>query len=446
MLAFPLRPRLSLPWQVSQSGFLDVLLRLATPPVPGEARSKSKASSDIAETGAFAVEAGSVLASLAADPEAASLLLERGGGSAAVALARCMAVPAACRAGLRLLARLADAPEGGTAALCDAAGSAGALARLCLAARSAAAVREKVDWENAACAAVGRLARTFEPFADAILEADGLTLFVKAARDDIPSRRASAGYALACLAAHKRCRPALVRARCLQLFVALASTSSQRADLADCQRVAGLGLANLCASYHFRAAAARAGALEAATALMRAPSAAVRAGGAAAVAALALHEDNGRRLCFGGALTLLLAMARGGDPRCEAPAVRALAALALNRDNQAALLREGGVHALQYVASSDDPAAANEATALLHRLRMERLRGAARLAGAAALEGRRLIDEHGSLQAAMFAQEDGAADIGVAPQLGTRAAGLLAKAGRRGEAANKAHRRTERES
>ena len=423
--------RLTLRLQISQSNFLDVLLRMATPPAPGETRLKSRGGqADVAETGAFAVEVGGVLVSLSADPEAASLLLERGGGAAAVALARTMATPAACRAGLRLLARLADAPGGGTAALCDAAGSAGALARLCLAARAAAAAREKVDWENAACAAIGRLARTFEPFADAVLEAGGLALLVKAARDDIPSRRASAGYALACLAAHKRCRPALVRARCLQLFVALANTSSQRADLADCQRVAGLGLANLCASYHFRAAAARAGALEAATALLKAPSAAVRAGGAAAVAALALHEDNGRRLCFGGALPLLLAMARGGDPRCEAPAVRAVAALALNRENQAALLREGGVHALQYVASSDDPVAAQEANALLHRLRMERLRAGARLAGAAAVEARRLTEEHGSLKAAAATAE--IADTDALPQPGSRAAGLLAKAGRHG--------------
>ena len=415
---------------------------MATPAPAGEARLKSKGSpADAAETDAFAVEVGGVLVSLAADPEAALLLLERGGGAAAVALARSMTVPAACRAGLRLLARLADAPGGGTAALCDAAGSAGALARLCLAARAAAASREKVDWENAACAAIGRLARTFEPFADAVLEADGLTLLVKAARDDIPSRRASAGYALACLAAHKRCRPALVRARCLQLFVTLASTSSQRADLADCQRVAGLGLANLCASYHFRAAAARAGALEAATALMKAPSAAVRAGGAAAVAALALHEDNGRRLCFGGALPLLLAMARGGDPRCEAPAVRALAALALNRENQAALLREGGMHALQYVASSDDPAVAQEALALLHRLRMERLRGAARLAGAAAVEARRMIDAHGSLQAAVAGAQAGATDASVVPQSGSRAAGLLANARQRDAAVKPGRRR-----
>ncbi len=430
-------PNLAVLRQVSQSSFLDVLLRMAAPPAPDEPRPKGTLA-DIADTGAFAVEVGGVLVSLSADPEAASVLLERGGGAAAVALTRSLDAPAACRAGLRLLARLADAPEGGTAALCDAAGSAGALARVCLAARSAAAAREKVDWENAACAAIGRLARTFEPFADAVLEADGLTLLVKAARDDIPSRRASAGYALACLAAHKRCRPALVRARCLQLFVALASTSSQRADLADCQRVAGLGLANLCASYHFRAAAARAGALEAATALMKAPSAAVRAGGAAAVAALALHEDNGRRLCFGGALPLLLAMARGGDPRCEAPAVRAVAALALNRENQAALLREGGMHALQYVASSDDPVAAHEALALLHRLRMERLRGAARLAGAAALEAKRMTEEHGSLTAAAQAVDDS-----VAPLPGSRAAGLLAKAGRREGAAERPGRRRE---
>jgi len=106
--------------------------------------------------------------------------------------------------------------------------------------------------------------------------------------------------------------------------------------------------------------------------------------------------------------------------------VRAVAALALNRENQAALLREGGMHALQYVASSDDPVAAHEALALLHRLRMERLRGAARLAGAAAVEAKRLTEEHGSLMAAAQA-----VDVSVAPLPGSRAAGLLAKPGQR---------------
>ncbi len=355
---------------------MEVLIKLAAPRSP------------------LAADAGAVLCAVAGDASAATSLASLGAAAAAVALAAPAAPPAAARAGLALLARLADAAPGAAAAIVDAHG-AESLATLLLASRAAAHSKEHTDWENAAYTAIARLALV-EAFAEALQAAGGVAPLVAAAADEIPTVRSAAAHALACLAAHKRLRPELVRRRCLQLFVSLAAQPrSRRKDLADCQRVGALGLANLTATYHFRAAAAKAGALDAVAALLRSGDPETRRTAANAAASLALHEENGRRLCFGGALPPLLLMARSGERAAELAAVTALSALAINPENREQLIREGGLHALQYLANSGDARAAGAAKAVLSRMRVARLRAAARLAGQVAVQAARMRGEGG---------------------------------------------------
>ncbi len=73
----------------------------------------------------------------------------------------------------------------------------------------------------------------------------------------------------------------------------------------------------------------------------------------------------------------------------------------MNHENAAAMVREGATHALNYVSQSSDPAAARAAKALLLRLRMEQLRGAAVFASSVPKEAPRMREEHGSVEAAV---------------------------------------------
>ncbi len=74
--------------------------------------------------------------------------------------------------------------------------------------------------------------------------------------------------------------------------------------------------------------------------------------------------------------------------------------------------------------------------ALLHRMRMERLRGAARLAGAAAAEAERLREQFGSLEGAVEAPLGGAHG-GVAVPAPARGAAVIAQAAAAGAKARK---------
>ena len=282
------------------------------------------------------------------------------------------------RVGLQLLARLAER-AGAAQQLCDALGT-GPLAALLLLALDAFMRREDVDGQRAALLALARVG-TFEPFADAVAEQEGLAPILDAANDEVPALRAAAGYTLAMLVTHKRLRMALVKKRTLQLFVSMASVESRRRDLADCQRVAALGISRLCCTYHLRLAGAHAGALDAIVKMLRSEHADVRRGAAEAAAQMALVEDNSRRLCFGGALGPLFVMARSGDRFSEYEAVVALSHLAIMPENQNQIVKEGGIHVLQYLQSSADRRVADAAVKLMSRLRMHRLRAAAVLAG-----------------------------------------------------------------
>jgi hypothetical protein len=77
----------------------------------------------------------------------------------------------------------------------------------------------------------------------------------------------------------------------------------------------------------------------------------------------------------------LIALAKSGDKYCEDEAVTALANLALTEDNQAEFQKEGGMEAMEVMALSRNPKVVKIAKRLTMRVRMTKLRTAARFAG-----------------------------------------------------------------
>jgi hypothetical protein len=318
------------------------------------------------------------LGAAAGDRHASKALLDAGGAAPAVALAGSPRGKVSM-AGLQLLSRLADS-RAAAAAIVEQFG-AKQLAALLMLRFQAFTKKEDVDGSRAACFAIARVGQSEEfGIALARMEEGGLELIVQEIRREVPVVRSAAGYTLAVLGQHKHLRLQLIKKRCLQAFVDMAHTTSQRRDYADCQRVAALGFVNLCSTYHFRLAGAKAGVLDAIIVLLKADAMDVRRGAAQACAQLSLVEENSRRMCFGGALPPLFAMARSGDRATEREGILALDALSLSTENQQHMVREGLVHVLQYLASSDDGAASRTASKIMSRIRQERLRHAARMA------------------------------------------------------------------
>jgi len=82
-----------------------------------------------------------------------------------------------------------------------------------------------------------------------------------------------------------------------------------------------------------------------------------------------------------GAFTPLIALAKSGDKYCEDEAVTALANLALTEENQSEFQKEGGMEAMEIMALSRNPKVVKIAKRLTMRVRMTKLRTAARFAG-----------------------------------------------------------------
>lgn len=74
-------------------------------------------------------------------------------------------------------------------------------------------------------------------------------------------------------------------------------------------------------------------------------------------------------------------MAKNGDATCESEAVIALANLALSEDNQKQFMKEGGMAAIEVMTVSRNPRVQHMAKKLVTRMRMTKMRTAARLAG-----------------------------------------------------------------
>jgi len=130
-----------------------------------------------------------------------------------------------------------------------------------------------------------------------------------------------------------------------------------------------------------RALAAKVGALEAVTKMLRSRNVETARYAAKAASELSLHEENGRKMVLGGALKPLLEMAKSGDATCETEAVTALGNLALSQDNQTQFIKEGGMAAIEVMTLSRNPRVQHMAKKLLTRMRMSKLRAAARMAG-----------------------------------------------------------------
>ena len=106
-----------------------------------------------------------------------------------------------------------------------------------------------------------------------------------------------------------------------------------------------------------------------------------KAKAAKAAAELSLHEENGKKMVEFGVFAPLIALAKSGDKYCEDEAVTALANLALTEENQAEFQKEGGMEAMEMMALSRNPKVVKIAKRLTMRVRMTKLRTAARFAG-----------------------------------------------------------------
>ena len=201
------------------------------------------------------------------------------------------------------------------------------------------------------------------------------------ANDTIAGRKLPAALAIANLATNKMLRVRLIKYRALQLFVEMSKVSSNaRRDMQDFQRVAALGIRNLAGSFDLRALAGKMGALEAVVKMLRSKDLDVARFAAKAASELSLHEENGRKMVLAGALKPLIDMAKSGDAYCETEAVAALANLAMGDDNQKQFMKEGGMAAIEVMTLSKNPRVQHNAKRLISRLRLAKMRTAARFA------------------------------------------------------------------
>ena len=246
--------------------------------------------------------------------------------------------------------------------------------------------------------AVARLALSTE-FSEKLAMADKFPLIFNKANDNIASRKLAAALVIANLANNKNLRVKLVKHKAYQLFVEMAKVSSARKDMAEYQRVAALGLKNLSSNFDLRSLAAKVGALEAVVKMLRSRNIETARYAAKAASELSLHEENGRKMVLAGALKPLLEMAKSGDAMCENEAVMALANLALSEDNQKQFVKEGGMAAIEVMTVSRNPRVQAQAKRLLTRMRMSKMRAAARLAGKLATEK---IEQQKKLEEGMY--------------------------------------------
>jgi hypothetical protein len=190
-----------------------------------------------------------------------------------------------------------------------------------------------------------------------------------------------AALCIANCAANKLLRVRLVKHRAFQLFVEMSKVGSHaRKDMADFQRVAALGLRNLASNFDLRALAGKIGALEAVVKMLRSKDLEVARYAAKAASELSLHEENGRKMVLAGAFKPLIEMAKSGDAYCETEAVAALANLALTEDNQKQFQKEGGMAAIEVMTLSKNPRVQHLAKRLVSRMRVAKMKTAARFA------------------------------------------------------------------
>jgi len=240
---------------------------------------------------------------------------------------------------------------------------------------------DDTDVENWCLMAVARLAQA-PLFSNKLAKMDKLPIIFAKANDSIAGRKLAAALCVANCAANKTLRVRLVKHRAYQLFVEMSKVGSHaRRDMQDFQRVAALGFRNLCSNFHLRALAGRVGAVEAVVRMLRSRDQDIRRYAAKAAAELSLHEENGKKMVDFGAFTPLIALAKSGDRYCEDEAVTALANLALTEENQSEFQKEGGMEAMEIMALSRNPKVVKIAKRLTMRVRMTKLRTAARFAG-----------------------------------------------------------------
>ena len=249
--------------------------------------------------------------------------------------------------------------------------------------------------EKNALLLVGRLV-TVAAFADRICNeknGDRLKVLLAHARDNIPSRKLAATLSIVNMSLHKELRMVMVRKRALQLFVELGRIESQRADQAEYQRVAATGISRLCTNFQMRDLAAKVGVLEVVMKMLGSTNLEVKRAAARACAELTLHEENGRRLALSGAIRPLLDMARSGDRLAESDAILAINNMAITEANQNQIMQEGGKGALAYLKVHQNLGVAKMAENVIKRVRMNKLRSAARFAGKLALAQKRTEGE-----------------------------------------------------
>ena len=254
---------------------------------------------------------------------------------------------------------------------------------------------DDTDVENWCLVAVARLAQA-RLFSDTLAKQDKLKIIFAKANDSIAGRKFPAALCVANCAANKNLRVRLVKHRAYQLFVEMSQVGSHaRRDMADYQRVAALGLRNLSSNFSLRALAGRIGAVEAVVRMLRSRDNEIRKYAAKAAAELSLHEENGTKMVEFGAFGPLIDMAKSGDKWCENEAVTALSNLALAEGNQSAFQNEGGMEAMEVMSLSRNPNVQKLAKKLTMRVRMTKLRTAARFAGKMAAQQKAELQEKG---------------------------------------------------
>ncbi len=253
------------------------------------------------------------------------------------------------------------------------------------------ASKDDTDLERNALLGIARLLKLEEYAKKVCTEKNGdrLKILVEKAGDDFASRKVPAALAVVNLCEHKELRLQLVRKRAFQLFVEMGQVESLRRDQVNYQRVAAMGIANLSCNYQMRDIASKVGVLDAVAQMLASGSQAVRRHAAKACAELTLHEGNADQLAEGGAIPPLLAMARSGHRGSEAEAVRALNNMAISEANQRLILKEGGQSALLYLKASPNLAVQEVAGKIMTRIRVNKMRAAARFAGKVAMSAKK---------------------------------------------------------
>ena len=259
---------------------------------------------------------------------------------------------------------------------------------------------DETDVEKWCLITIARLSLA-DAFSEKIARMEKLPMIFTKANDTIAGRKLPSALCIANCASNKLLRVRLVKHKAFQLFVDMSKVSSAaRSDMAEYQRVAALGLKNLSASFDLRALAAKVGVLEAVVKMLRSKDLEVARYAARAASELSLHEENGRRMVLAGALKPLIDMAKSGDAYCENETCTALNAMSLSEDNQKQFMKEGGLAAIEVMTLSKNPRVKHFSTKLVSRMRLTKLRTAARFAGQMAqtqkeLERKARIEKYG---------------------------------------------------